>query len=143
MFSRIGRKLNEMLSTTSVESEHSEDTGISRRALLGGIGMAGAFAVAGASLALPGEAHAQTIEAQYRRDRRRGPPPRRRRQRRGRHRGRGRGRGQRYGRRDLQRRCRGDRGFRARNRNLCARATGMRRGRPGACVQIGPVQICD
>jgi hypothetical protein len=44
-------------------------------------------------------------------------------------------------RRELQRRCRDDWRFRRRNRDLCRHA--WRRGRPGGCVEIGPVLLCD
>jgi hypothetical protein len=49
----------------------------------------------------------------------------------------------RWRRRELERRCRRDRRFRRENRRLCARATGRDFGRPGSCVRIGPVEICE
>lgn len=52
------------------------------------------------------------------------------------------GRRRRWRRRELARLCRNDRRFRRNNRGLCRRVTG-RIGRPGACVQVGPITICE
>jgi len=49
----------------------------------------------------------------------------------------------RYARRELARRCRYDRRFRFDNPDLCGRVAGPYRGRPGACVDVGPVTICN
>ena len=48
----------------------------------------------------------------------------------------------RWRRRELARMCRNNRRFRRDNRGLCRRVTGWRERR-GACVQVGPVVICD
>jgi hypothetical protein len=48
----------------------------------------------------------------------------------------------RYNRRDLVRSCQRDPRFRRDNRGLCRQVIGSR-GRRGACVNIGPVTICD
>lgn len=48
----------------------------------------------------------------------------------------------RYQRRELRRRCRRDRRFRRRNPRLC-QSIEYRGGRPGSCVQIGPITVCD
>jgi hypothetical protein len=48
----------------------------------------------------------------------------------------------RWRRRQLLRRCRRDRRFRRDNRRLCRRVENAV-GRPGACVQVGPVTICE
>jgi hypothetical protein len=47
----------------------------------------------------------------------------------------------RYSRREVRYRCRNDRRFRRRNPGLCQSVE--RRGRRGACVQLGPLLICD
>lgn len=48
----------------------------------------------------------------------------------------------RWRRRELARMCRNNRRFRRDNRGLCRRVTGWHE-RPGVCVQVGPVVICD
>ncbi|HEX2020976.1 MAG TPA: hypothetical protein VGO17_18745 [Aurantimonas sp.] len=48
----------------------------------------------------------------------------------------------RYNRRDLVRSCQRDPRFRRDNRGLCRQVIGSR-GRRGACVNIGPITICD
>jgi len=130
---------------------------LSRRSFLAGLGVVAAAAAAGPAL-LSGTAEAAPMSpipaddlldkelnlAQW--DRRRDDDRDRGRGRdhdrgRDRDRDRRRDRRQRYSRRDLARRCDRDWRFRRDNRGLCARATG--RGRAGACVEFGPVLICD
>lgn len=49
----------------------------------------------------------------------------------------------RYSRRELRRRCRNDRRFRWRNRDLCRRVERMDVPRRGSCIRVGPVEICE
>ena len=78
-------------------------------------------------------------------DRRRDDRGRRRRDDRGRRRDdRGRRRDdRRFSRRDLERQCRRSNKFRRNNRRLCNRVTGRNFGRRGACLQIGPLTVCE
>lgn len=133
-----------------------EEPRLSRRKFLTGMGVFGAVAVAAPALLAP-EADADVIDdllgdgpdagaepefelahSPPRRGRRR----RRRRRRHRRRRGRGRWRGRRMSAREVRRRCRYDRRFRRRNWDLCERVRGWR-GHRGACIRIGPVQICE
>lgn len=120
--------------------EQQEDTGVSRRAVLAGLGLTGVLAAAGPALLAADDteaAEADIREAQYR-------GRRRRRRRRGRGRGRGRGRSRRrrhMSRREARRRCRSRR-YRRRHPRLCSYARGGRRRRSG-CIHIGPVTVCD
>lgn len=52
-------------------------------------------------------------------------------------------RDRRHSRRDLARQCRRSRRFRNNNRRLCGRVTGRSFGRRGACIQIGPLTVCE
>ncbi|MFW6077046.1 MAG: twin-arginine translocation signal domain-containing protein [Hyphomicrobiales bacterium] len=127
-----------------------EETRLSRRDFLTGLGCCGAIAVAAPALLGPGSAQADAVDellgdaqsepetelAQW------SPPRRRRRHRRRHRRRRGRRRRGRMSAREVRRRCRYSRRFRRRNWDLCERVRGWR-GRRGACVQIGPIQICE
>ncbi|KKN48989.1 hypothetical protein LCGC14_0647310 [marine sediment metagenome] len=130
----------------------------SRRRFLVGLGIAGSLAVVAPALLTVGPADAAEPAsadaeegfdiAQRREERRRREDHRddrrdnRRRERRDDRRRERRGR-RRMGRRDLERRCRGDRRFRRENRRLCRRVTGRRIGRSGACIDFGPLTICE
>lgn len=128
--------IQEMLPRASGNRPQDEGALLSRRRALLGIGSAGVALLAAPALLASQEAEAAEVvepttpvddDLQLAtHDRRRGRSGRRR-----------------YGRRELQRRCRRDRRFRRRNRQLCRRVAGMRRGRRGSCVWIGPVAICD
>ena len=52
-------------------------------------------------------------------------------------------RDRRFSRRDLARQCRRSRRFRNNNRRLCGRVSGRSFGRRGACIQIGPLTVCE
>jgi hypothetical protein len=116
-----------------------QETQVSRRDVLTGLGMFGAVAFAAPALLAPGKAEADAIENRWwdsdnpetepeiQLAYQHGRPRRRRRER--------------MSAREVRRRCRDDRRFRRRNRDLCRQVT--RRRRRGTCIQIGPFEICE
>jgi hypothetical protein len=109
----------------------------SRRDFLAGMCACGAIGVVGSTLLVPAAAEAATVELDSTKthtdiikvrthDRGRGRPQRSRR----------------MSAREVRLRCERDRRFRRRNPDLCRRVRGWR-ARPGACIQFGPLQICQ
>lgn len=116
-----------------------QDSQPSRRDFLAGMCACGAIGVVGSTILAPAAAEAATVELEsteaqtdiievrsHERWRRRG-----RRQ-----------RSRRMSAREVRRRCQRDWRFRRRNPNLCRRVRGWR-GRRGACIQFGPLRICE
>jgi hypothetical protein len=115
-----------------------QDSQPSRRDFLAGMCACGAIGVVGSTILLPAAAEAATVELESTeaqtdiievRSHDRG-------------RSRGRPRSRRMSAREVRRRCERDRRFRRRNPNLCRRVRGWR-ARRGACIQFGPLQICE
>jgi len=137
-----------------MDSSGSEEASSSRRDFLRGLGAVGAAVAVGSAVLPIGSARAALLPdardaaapadnaasdegmefAQNWRERDRRREDRRREGRRERG-------GRRMSRREVRNLCRRDRSFRRRNRGLCERVAG--RGRPGSCVTIGPITVCD
>jgi hypothetical protein len=114
-----------------------QEAQVSRRDVLTGLGLFAAVAFAAPALLAPGKAEADVIENRWwDSDNPEAEPEiqlarshdRRRRRRR-------------MSASEIRRRCRNDRRFRRRNWELCERV--RRRGRPGACIDFGPIRICE